>query len=322
MDDAVGGKGAARRAAEASLRGARDGARTIWFLLKIIVPITFLVELLGWSGFLERLSTWLSPAMGLLGLPGGAALAFLSGALLNNYSAIAVAGSLGLGGREMTILAIMCLCAHNLLVETAVMRKSGSSALKMLAIRLGTALLAGWAFNLLLPDNLGVRALAAAAPGARPDFAHMTLAWLLSTARLSLKIVAIVLGIMVAQRLLEEFKAMDFLSKLFAPLMRIFGLGERASFLWIVINVVGYAYGAGIIVEQIESGRMKRQEGDLFNHHASVCHSLIEDTALFAAVGAAFVWITLPRFVLAIAVVWLERARRHYVRRSFRVGVG
>ena len=302
-------------------KGAQTAAQTVWFLLKIIVPVTLAVALLGWSGILEVIAKFLSPAMSLIGLPGEAALVFISAALLNIYSAIAVASTLTLTVRHVTILAIMCLSAHSLLVETAVMRKAGSSGVKMVALRLGTAIFAGGIYNLILPNSLSVSLFSAASSTVRPAFWGMVLAWAISTGKLALKMIVIVLTIMIAQRLLEEFKAMDFLSKLFAPLMRLFGLPNSASFLWIVVNVVGYGYGAGIVVEQTESGRMKPQDGDLFNHHAAICHSLLEDTTLFATIGVPFFWITVPRLVMAAAVVWLERGRRHYVRRSFRVGV-
>jgi hypothetical protein len=102
--------------------------------------------------------------------------------------------------------------------------------------------------------------------------------------------------------------------------MRLFGLPAEASFLWIIINVVGYAYGAGIIKSEYETGTLKKQEGDLFNHHAAVSHSLLEDSLLYAGVGIGIGWIMLPRLVLSIIVVWLERARRHYFKKTFRVG--
>jgi hypothetical protein len=310
------------RASGAVRKGVENAFGTAWFLLKIMVPVSLAVALLGWSGILKVVARFLSPAMGLLGLPGEAALVFISGALLNNYSAIAVAGSLSLNLREAAILAIMCLSAHNLIVETAVMRKSGSSALKMVLIRLGSAAVAGWIFSLVLPASLSeLPLLGSVAGGARAAFWATLAAWGLSTGKLVLKIVLIVLAIMIAQRLLEEFKIMDLLSKIFAPLMKVFGLPASSSFLWIVINIVGYAYGAGIVTEQIQSGRMKPQEGDLFNHHAAVCHSLLEDTVIFLAIGIPLFWLTVPRLALAIVVVWLERFRRHYVRRSFRVGI-
>ncbi len=298
------------RAASAVLLGVKSAGRTALFLFKIILPVTLAVALLGWSGLLLRLAQVMAPLMRLLGLSGDCALVFLSSVLLNIYSAIAVSGSLGLDLRQTTILAIMCLTAHNLIMETAVMKKAGSSAVKMAVLRLVVAFLAGWLFNALLPHSLGLAGQGHSAQVQRPDFLPMLLAWASSTAILALRILLIVLGIMIAQRLLEEFMIMDALARLLASFMKILGLPERASFLWIVINVVGYGYGAGIIVEQIESGGMSREEGDLLNHHAGICHSLMEDTALFLALGCPLFWITVPRLVLAMAVVWLERLRR------------
>lgn len=310
----------AGRVLDAVKGGARKALGTIVFLLRIIIPVTFAVAILDWSGALAAIAALLAPLMRLIGLPGEAALVFVSSMLLNIYSAMAVAGSLNLDLREATILAMMCLTAHNLIVETTVMRKTGSRALKMVLLRVGVALLAGWVYSLTLPAGLSSSAFSVAASAERPTFTGMIAAWLLSTGRIALKISLIVLGIMVLQRLLEEFRLLDALSRALAPLMRLLGLPERASFLWIVINVVGYAYGGGIVIERIGEGKLSPQEGDLFNHHAGICHSLLEDSALYIAVGIPFLWITVPRLLLAVAVVWLERFRRHYFRRSFRAG--
>jgi spore maturation protein SpmB len=319
MEDQQARPARARVAAAAS-SGLRGAVRTIWFLLKVILPVTFAVAVLEWLGVLAWMARLMSPVMGLVGLPGEAALVFISSVFLNIYSAIAVAFSLSLDMRAVTILAIMCLTAHNLAVETAVMKKTGSSSLKMLCLRVGSAFVAAFVFNLLLPDNLAAHPFSSAGSGIRPAFLGMLGAWGLSTVRLSLKIVLFVVAVMISQRLLEEFGVMDFLSRLLAPVIRLFGLPREASFLWIVINIVGYAYGAGIIEEQVRAGRMKPQDADLFNHHAGLCHSLLEDTALFLAVGVPLFWITVPRLILALLAVWLERARRHFFRHSFRVG--
>jgi len=309
------------RVRKSVVSGARAGLGTTLFLLRIVVPVTLVVALLDWSGALGWIARLLAPAMRLIGLPGEAALVFISSVLLNIYSAIAVAGSLTLSVRDATILALMCLTAHNMIVETAVMRKTGSSALKMIALRIGAALVGGFALNLLLPADLALRSFAASAGAGHLELVPTLAAWALSTLKLSLKIILIVFALMIGQKLLGEFKVMDALSKIFSPLMRFFGLPSSSSFLWIVINIVGYAYGAGIVVKEIEEGRMKPQEGDLFNHHAGVCHSLLEDTALYVAVGIPILWITLPRLFMAVLVVWFERTRRHYFRRSFRAGV-
>jgi spore maturation protein SpmB len=130
---------AAARTAEACVSGAKGAIRTILFLLGIVVPISFAVALLDWLGALAWIADRLAPLMRLVGLPGSAALVFISSAFLNIYSAIAVAMSMPLDLRSASILAIMCLTAHNLFVETAVMKKTGSSALKMVFLRVAFA---------------------------------------------------------------------------------------------------------------------------------------------------------------------------------------
>ena len=300
--------------------GAKKAASTVLFLLKIMVPTSLAVALLGWSGLLGYIAAFLAPLMRIIGLPGEAALAFISGALLNIYSAIAVMGTLSLTLKHATILAIMSLTAHNLIVETAVMKSLGSSALKMALLRIFTAILAAFVFNLILPARLAAIPFSAAMAAEKVAFFAMLAGWAVSTLNLVGKVVVFVLAIMEIQSLFREFRIMDFLSRIFAPFMKIFGLPSDASFLWIVINVVGYSYGAGIIKSEYETGKLKPQDGDLFNHHAGICHSLLEDTFLYAAVSIPIFWLVVPRLILAIAVVWLERFRRSHFKKSFRVG--
>ncbi len=313
--------GFAARAVQSVLLGLRASLGTIWFLLRVVIPVSLCVALLDWLGVLGWASRLLEPLMALIGLPGEAALAFISAMLLNIYAAIAVASSMALSLKAATILALMCLTAHNLIVETAVMKKTGSSAAKMLVLRIGAALAAGFVLNLIIPAGDAAPALASDALAApRPSFAPMLGSWAFSTALLALKIALIVIAVMVGQKLLWEFRILTVLSRLFAPLMRLFGLPRDSSYLWIVVNVVGYSYGAGVVTEQVSSGGMKKQEADLFNHHAALCHSLVEDTALYLAVGIPLFWITVPRLAMAALVPWLERARRHLFRYSFRAG--
>lgn len=310
----------ATRIQSAVKSGLSSGIRTAFLLAKIMVPVSLGVALLQWSGILAWVAGFLAPAMGLLGLPGEAAFVLVSSALLTNYSAIAVMETLPLTMHEITILAIMCLTAHNLIVETTIMKKSGSSAIKMIVLRIGWAIAAGYVFNLVLPADKVAAFTATGTGTAAVAFLPMLTAWSLSTLRLVAKIIVLVLLIMIGQRLMEEFRIMDFLSRLTAPAMRVFGLPRSASFLWIILNVVGYAYGAGIIMERVKEGKMKPQEADLVNHHACLCHSLLEDSILYVAIGVPLFWVTVPRVLMALMVVWFERFRRRRFRKSFKVG--
>ena len=63
--------------------------KTIWWLTKIMVILSFVILLLQYFGIIEWISYWLTPLFSHFGLPGEAALAYVSGYFVNCYSAIA-----------------------------------------------------------------------------------------------------------------------------------------------------------------------------------------------------------------------------------------
>lgn len=313
-----------------ALRGTvKPALHTIRFLLSIMLPVSLGVLLLDRSGLLAYFARLMAPLMRFVGLPGEAALVFLSSVFLNVYSAIAVIETLGLSGRDIVILASLCLVAHNFFVECAVMKKNGSSLGKIVLVRLCSALAAAWVLNRLLPPALSPEGLSPAGPAPLPpaigldlrELPALLLPWLTASLRLILKIVLIIFAIMFLRKLLDEFGVMKFLGRATAPLMRVLGLSANTGYVWIVATLIGVVYGSAILIEEIRSGRLSPSEADLFNHHAAVSHAHIEDTILFMALGAPFLWVALPRFFLALGVVWLERFRRFLFRRSFRVKI-
>ena len=62
------------------------------------------------------------------------------------------------------------------------------------------------------------------------------------------------------------------------------------------------------MIDEVEEGRLTREEANLVNHHLGVSHSLLEDTMLFVAMGISFWWIFLTRLALAMGAVWTMRA--------------
>ncbi len=278
--------------------------RTAWWLISIMVPVSLAVTLLGYTQVLQTISGWLNPFFHFMGLSGQSALVFLTGIFLNIYSAIAVMTSLPLTMREVTILALMCLISHNLIVEIIILKKTGSSATEMTLLRLFFSVIGAIGLNLLLPaDNRLVSNIAEAIPG-ETQFLPLMKTWFISTFYLCLKVVVLVSALMVLQRILEEFGIMEVMAKMLAPFLRLMGLPARGSFLWIVANVVGLGFGSALMMDYLERQRITLKENDLVNHHIAICHSLLEDTLLFVAIGVSAFWITVPRLVLAIISVW------------------
>lgn len=279
--------------------------KTGLWLIKITLPISLAVTLLNYFGVIAVIAQWLNPLFGLMGLPGEASLVFITSIFLNLYSAIAVIGQLPLTIREITILAVMCLIAHNLIVETTVQKKTGSKAWHMVALRLGWGIASGFILNLILPQNMGASTTVTAPLGG--DFITILILWAKSASLLTLKIIILVTLLMILQQLLKEFGVIGPLSKFFSPALKVFGLPQSTSFLWIVANTLGLAYGAAAMIEEVKAGTVPPAHADLLNYHIAISHSNLEDLLLFAAIGAPVLWILIPRLIIATLSVWLRR---------------
>ncbi len=131
-------------------RGFKKSWETYLDLMKIIIPVYILVTFLKYTGIISYLARIFTPLMKLVGLPGEAVLALLTGYLLNIYGAIAVIASLELGVREITILGTMLGLAHSLIIEAAVIKRVKVKLFPLISLRVILSLVAGIVLNILL----------------------------------------------------------------------------------------------------------------------------------------------------------------------------
>ncbi len=115
---------------QGAISGLRRGWHSFLWMMKIILPISFLTTLLAWSGWLNNLDGMLRPAMRLINLPAAAALPIIIGMLTGIYGGIAAMVSLPLTREQMTLIGIFILTAHNLVQEGIIQGKSGIHPLK------------------------------------------------------------------------------------------------------------------------------------------------------------------------------------------------
>ena len=278
----------------------------LW-LFKVMLPISLAVRVLQYVGVIDWLAGYLSPIFSYIGLSGDSAIVFLTSIFLPLYPTIAVMTTLTLTLREATILAVMCLVSHNLPVECSVAHKTGSPFGRIVAFRIGMSFASAIILNLLMPKSDAPFSFLASATTEITSWGMLFTQWLSSSLVLIITIILIVSALMVLQRVLEEFGWMHRIAHILAPLMRLFGLPSGCSLLWLTGNVVGMAYGAAIMIDEVEQGRLTRHEANLVNHHLGVSHSLLEDTMLFVAMGISFWWIFLTRLALAMTAVWTMR---------------
>jgi spore maturation protein SpmB len=303
------------RALSAVKSAIRPALKTAWWMVRLTVIVSFAVTVLQHFGAIARMAEILNPIFNLVGLPGESALVFISAYFVNIYSGIAVAVSLDISLRATTILAVMCLCAHNMIIETAVQKKTGSSAIRMVLLRTLAAFVSAFALNRLLPAETVINMIQQ--PVADLPIKDIAVKWLLLTGELAIRMFVLILSLNILQRLLSEFGIIRILSKLMRPVLKIFGLPAKTSFLWIVANVLGLAYGAAVMIEEAEQGKVSKRDIDLLNHHIAISHSNIEDIALFWAIGVGVWWMLIPRWILAAIAVWLRQFEMKYFTNSF-----
>lgn len=296
------------RTKDSALRGFRAGLRTWWWLVKMMLPITFGVALLQWAGVIAVVSEWLTPAFSYFGLTGEGVLTFLTAALASIYAAIGVMGTLDLDYRSVTIIAVMTLICHNLIIESMIQRKAGCrSAWEMAALRVGMALLTAWMLNRVLPANFSGTLLLERREAGDVSFGAIMQGWAVTQAKLLPLMFGMIVGLNVLQQLLREFRLIDYLTIPMSPLMQVFGLARGSAFLWIVLNTLGLAYGGSVLIGEVENGAVSRREARRLNAHAAMTHSTLEDTLLYLAIGIGLFWLLVPRVIMAMAVVWAMR---------------
>ena len=123
--------------------GLRAGLRTSWKIILFSVPLYVAVSLLKGSPILDFLGDIFAPCMGIFGLPGETAFAFIAAFILNLYAGIAVIVPLHLDAFQVTQCGLMMGLAHNLLLEGGVLSSTGTRGLALTFCRVATAVAAG-----------------------------------------------------------------------------------------------------------------------------------------------------------------------------------
>lgn len=278
--------------------------KTAWWMLRLMIPISFIVSMLNYLGWLYSIAQIFSPIFKWISLPGEAALVYITSIFLNIYSAIAIIGSLSLNHREITIIAIMCLIAHNLPIEVTIQKQTGSSAINIILLRLIASFIAAMLLNLVLPQYLTKTYYTNFHP-VDTNFIQFLQNWFFNIFPLSIKLLLIISGLLTFQKLLNDYGILNELAKFFMPLMKPMGLSEKVAFHWLIGNIVGLTYGAAIMFDEVKKRKISVYNAKLLNYHIAISHSLLEDTLLFVAIGVSAFWITFPRILIAIGAVWL-----------------
>ena len=285
--------------------GLAKGWNGFRWMLKILVPISFLTFLLAWSGLINSLNFILEPVMGVIGLPPMAAIPFIAGLLTGPYGAIAAMAPLPLTVDQMTLLAIFLLISHNLIQEGVIQSKSGFPFLKATLFRLiasiTTVIVASW----FMGPGTATGALKDAPAIIQAPFFPMLKTWTAETLILSGKILVIIVTLMITLEIMKNYRLIDRIVRVMAPVLKVLGLGKETGFLWLTAVIFGLTYGAAVIVEEVKEGNLSKDELERLHLSIGINHSMIEDPVLFLSLGLGIFWMCVPRLAAAIIVVQL-----------------
>lgn len=129
-------------------KGLIRAGRIIVMMAVVVVPVSGIIALLEAYLVLDYVASFFQPVLKHLGLPGETALPLSLGFFVSFYASLGAVEALFLTTREVTLVGVMVLIAHDLFAECAVCRLAGWSFWKPAFLRLAVALSCGALVNL------------------------------------------------------------------------------------------------------------------------------------------------------------------------------
>ena len=151
-------------------------------------------------------------------------------------------------------------------------------------------------------------------------FREGVLSSVFSIARICLVLIPVIVLIEVAR----EYKILEVVSGKIEPLMRHLTLPKEAALPLLAALLFGIVLGSAVIIDYSQEGYLKKRDLLLVGVFMSISHSLLEDTFLFASVGANIFVLLSLRFILAIIITRMAASFLDYrhVGREKKAGAG
>ncbi|MFC2039073.1 iron transporter [Chloroflexota bacterium] len=298
------------------IEGIRQGWSSFVWMCRIVIPLSFLVTVLQWTGWLGYIDFLLNPLTALINLPPEAALPILAGMLINLYACIAIVAVVPFTAGQATLIAVFSLIAHNLITEGIIQHRSGINAFRIIIIRIVSAVVAVLVVSQFMGDT-GQPVELPAGLSVQAPFFDVVGNWAAGTLALIAKILGIIMGLMVILGWLRAFGWIEPLLSVFRPLMRILGLPERTTMMLMAGMLFGVVYGGALIVEEAKSGAYTKEELERLHISIGINHAIIEDPALFVIMGLNAFWMWVPKLVMSVIAVQTYRGFLYLRKRMF-----
>lgn len=285
----------------------RDTILLYWELLKVMVPVMILVRLAVEFGVIEVIGKVIAPVMQWVGLPGEMGFVWVTAMIVNIYAGAAALLTIlpehPLTIAQATVLGSMILIAHSLPIEQRVAQKAGARMLFTLVLRLAGALVYGMFLNIVYSGFPAFQQAAEVVflPVSPP--AQEWIPWALNSVHTLISIFWIILALLFVLNLLDLLKITPFISRVLSPVLRLMGIGEKATSMTMAGTLLGLSYGGALIIQEARSGNLPEKDIFLSLAFMCLCHSLIEDTLFVMAFGGHYSGLLIGRFLFSLIVM-------------------
>ena len=276
-------------------------------IFKIMIPVSIVVKILQETGLIVYIGDALAPLMSAMGLPGEMGLVWASAMMGNIYAGIVTYFSMGmeLTAAQITVLATIILIAHTFPIELAITHKAGLKASVAFLFRFLLGFFAGVIlyniyniFNLYQNIPTGVEKIVAISENA-------TLwQWAISELKNYAIVFCYITGLIIIMDILKRIKVIDFINKLFYPVLKFLGIGKEVIPITVIGMTLGLAYGGGLIINEVKQNNLHPRNVLYALLLMSLFHSVIEDSLLMISIGAKFSGVFVFRFIFTIIIMY------------------
>lgn len=270
--------------------------QSIWIILKLIIPIYIIADILFYYNTLSYVSFLVEPITTAIGLPPEAALSIISGMFLNVYGAIAFAAPLDLTIHQWTILAVFVGICHSLVVESVIMKKIGLSNTYSYILRIVSGFIVALITS-FMPSSWFSPTVTTNDKFVVEEYNSLTdLLYnsLLNSLELSITVIVLITTLIF---IMDFIKTRKFIKESKKNVSKGFSLT--------IGIILGITYGAGILISEVESGKIKDEDIFYIGTFLMICHAVIEDTLLFVIFGADFTMAVVIRTISAIIISYI-----------------
>lgn len=289
----------------------RDIVSIYWELVRIVAPVTIIAQILMETGVIAAISPIFRPLMAFYGLPAELAFALLAGMLVGVWNAaillfvLVPVGDLTVA--DVTVFSTLILFAHALPIEQQIIRRTGVSLILTSALRIG----GGLVYAALLHGLLSATGWLSQPVDPVWTPAVQSVGWIAFLTGLAqgLAMMFVILtALILLMDLLRITGLMGLLNRALAPVLGLAGIRGEALQMTAVGLFLGVSYGGGLLIREARAGHIPPRQVLLSCIFMGFAHSVIEDTLIFAALGADLWAILAGRIVFAIAATALIAA--------------